>query len=381
MTINALADVDLTKPIPELRLKDGTVLHDVRIKSYGNATVMVRHNNGAGTIKYELFPDDLLPALNAARRDEIAKNEPPPNQNVTKFMQFLAVPLPEGISLDDWYGTHEQSLLIGFVQRPAEAASKTMRLFVEFLRNTKTVGAGYDVRFIALEPESATDQLRFSIALTPKRSPAAKIEEAKAEEAARPFSSLPREKQLQVIANGAPQLSPQPEFGTNLSERALFARKVQGQIFVATKGGATFKLSSVQVCVYPRSYAKAFAKWAQDPNQLYNLALSHLKGEVSTSTMSSGDITALDHLHSTLQAEVWQKIAASGHVVATDADGRFEIESPYSEFAIFASAQRSLGSRTEHYIWLLTDDKIPDRDRVLLDTNAMTDEWVTTEAE
>ncbi|MDI1337502.1 MAG: TerB N-terminal domain-containing protein [Lacunisphaera sp.] len=169
----ALADVDLTKPIAELRLKDGTILHDVSIKSFGSTTVMVRHANGAGTIRLDLFPDEMLSALNPARKGEIAKNETPQDQRVTSFMRNLAEPLPEGISLNDWYGTREYSSLMGIAAGPADVAAQTANRFLEFLNSSKTVGSLYDARLISLERDSNTKLLQFTITLTAKQPPAA----------------------------------------------------------------------------------------------------------------------------------------------------------------------------------------------------------------
>jgi len=169
----ALADVDLTKPIAELRLKDGTIMHDVSIKSFGSTTVMVRHANGAGTIRLDLFPDEMLSALNSARQGEKAKKETPHDQRVTSFLRILAEPLPEGITLNDWSGTRELSSLMGIAAGPADVAAQTANRFLEFLIGSKTVGSLYDARLIRLERDSYTNLLQFTITLTAKRPPAA----------------------------------------------------------------------------------------------------------------------------------------------------------------------------------------------------------------
>jgi hypothetical protein len=56
--------------IAELTLKSGKVLHQVEFKSFGAETVMAKYTEGAGTIRYDQLPDEVL----ASVKDRI----PPP---------------------------------------------------------------------------------------------------------------------------------------------------------------------------------------------------------------------------------------------------------------------------------------------------------------
>jgi hypothetical protein len=53
--------------VPTLKLKDGTVLQNAQIKGYSTKVVMVKHQDGARTVPYGLFPDEYQAGL-AARR-------------------------------------------------------------------------------------------------------------------------------------------------------------------------------------------------------------------------------------------------------------------------------------------------------------------------
>lgn len=61
------APVNLGEPIPTLVLKDGRVLNDLKIISYGSSTVMARWDGGQGTIAYTAFPDAVRQAAEARR--------------------------------------------------------------------------------------------------------------------------------------------------------------------------------------------------------------------------------------------------------------------------------------------------------------------------
>jgi hypothetical protein len=59
------ATLDLNSIIPELHLKDGRVLQNVKIVSYGTSTVMAKWDGGRGTIPYKQLPDDFQEAMKA----------------------------------------------------------------------------------------------------------------------------------------------------------------------------------------------------------------------------------------------------------------------------------------------------------------------------
>ena len=54
-----LADVDLSKSIDRLELKNGTVLMHVHFVAYGAETVMAEWQGGRGTIRYEMLPKEI----------------------------------------------------------------------------------------------------------------------------------------------------------------------------------------------------------------------------------------------------------------------------------------------------------------------------------
>jgi hypothetical protein len=57
------AALDLDKPIDELRLTDGTVLHHVKIMSYASSSIMAKWDEGRGTIPNAALPPELLAAV------------------------------------------------------------------------------------------------------------------------------------------------------------------------------------------------------------------------------------------------------------------------------------------------------------------------------
>jgi hypothetical protein len=58
----------LDEPVATLTLKDGTVLRDARAKGFLTKVVLVRHQGGARTVPYEMFPDEFQTALAAKRQ-------------------------------------------------------------------------------------------------------------------------------------------------------------------------------------------------------------------------------------------------------------------------------------------------------------------------
>ncbi len=70
----SMAEIDLTKPIPELRLKDGRVLKDASLKAFNSKTVFVKCAAGLIQVRNEVFPDELQPQLKIAREETAAIN-------------------------------------------------------------------------------------------------------------------------------------------------------------------------------------------------------------------------------------------------------------------------------------------------------------------
>ena len=57
------AQFELQRPIAELRLKDGTVLHDVTFVSVGASSITGKWNGGRGSIPLVQLPDEVRAAL------------------------------------------------------------------------------------------------------------------------------------------------------------------------------------------------------------------------------------------------------------------------------------------------------------------------------
>lgn len=72
------ADVDLAKPIAEIRLTNGDVLTSVQFVSFGKNTATARWKGGMGTIKYALLPGPIAAAVNrklAEQKDTSSPSE------------------------------------------------------------------------------------------------------------------------------------------------------------------------------------------------------------------------------------------------------------------------------------------------------------------
>ena len=61
------SSIDLTKPVPVMRLSDGRVLKNTTFVKFGPETVLVRSNLGPLGIRYEAFSDDVRAAAEQKR--------------------------------------------------------------------------------------------------------------------------------------------------------------------------------------------------------------------------------------------------------------------------------------------------------------------------
>jgi hypothetical protein len=79
------AEIDLTEPIPELKLKTGRVLRNATLKSFNSKTVFVKTQDKLIQVRYADFPDELQPLLAKAYNSTKAVNEyrPPPQKTET----------------------------------------------------------------------------------------------------------------------------------------------------------------------------------------------------------------------------------------------------------------------------------------------------------
>ncbi len=66
--------VNLRDPLPNVALRDGRILHNVRIVGFGNTTVVARWEGGRGTIAYDQLPDEIRKAA------ELSKPVQPPEE-------------------------------------------------------------------------------------------------------------------------------------------------------------------------------------------------------------------------------------------------------------------------------------------------------------
>jgi len=61
------AQVDLSKPVPRIRLADGRILQDVKFVTFKPLDVLIRHRAGPMAIRYEALPDDIRAAAEQQR--------------------------------------------------------------------------------------------------------------------------------------------------------------------------------------------------------------------------------------------------------------------------------------------------------------------------
>ncbi|HWA27841.1 MAG TPA: hypothetical protein VG734_19455 [Lacunisphaera sp.] len=66
-------DIDLSKPVPEIRLRDGKTIRHVTVMSFGNSSFTAKWQGGRGIVAYSNLPDDV-------REQFESKRPPPPEQ-------------------------------------------------------------------------------------------------------------------------------------------------------------------------------------------------------------------------------------------------------------------------------------------------------------
>ena len=376
---NLAADFDLTKPIPEVRLKNGTVLKDVQIKSYGTVAAMVRHADGAGTIRYDLFPDDLVEALAPLRPaiptlPAIPADSAPvaPVENGPDFATMLTDPLPPEISAVTWdRSAQARHFLRGLFEGTAEPTSITVADFVAALRSNGRLNTLYNkITLTDLKRDPATGKLAFEIAMSVR--PQQDLL-GKSRTEWETFVGLSRDEQVRVALADQPPLPPAPGLAAKWSERALLKNRLSGQVFLATAADTAYKFANATVRIYPRSYALALAAWLKQPGQPHLACAAYAAAHRQSFT--GGETELVARLVASLRAGAWGKAAPTAEESVTDADGRFEIASRYSECGILVYAQRPTADRTEHYVWLLTDNAVFDRDKIMFSNTNVTETW------
>ena len=121
--------------IPELKLRDGTVLHGVTVTAVGSATVLAKWDGGRGSLPLAQLPDDLRADLTRA----VEKPEAPP----APVNPGSPVPPPESLELPA-----EIKLTSGFVMRQSRVIRwQADAVVVQYL------GGTVPVRFANIAPE------------------------------------------------------------------------------------------------------------------------------------------------------------------------------------------------------------------------------------
>jgi hypothetical protein len=68
LTATLRADtVDLSKPVPRLRLEDGRILQDVTFAQFKAYDIFLRHKGGSAVVRYEALPDEIRAAAEQKR--------------------------------------------------------------------------------------------------------------------------------------------------------------------------------------------------------------------------------------------------------------------------------------------------------------------------
>jgi len=106
------AAYELNRPIAELRLKDGTVLHGVTFVSAGGSSITGKWEGGRGSIPLALLPDEvraaLVPAAVATSAvAAIPVPTPAPDTAGNATPDALAAPLPTEIELSNGFVMHQ----------------------------------------------------------------------------------------------------------------------------------------------------------------------------------------------------------------------------------------------------------------------------------
>lgn len=131
---SALADsVDVHAVVPEVHLKDGSVLQNVKFVSYAATAVMARWDGGRGTIPYKQLPDDIQEAMKSYIPQAVVETpvptsitaEPAPNPGPTVTLHgqsFIVTKGGENVKLglveidvypaDAWESYRKQVLII-----------------------------------------------------------------------------------------------------------------------------------------------------------------------------------------------------------------------------------------------------------------------------
>lgn len=151
---------------------------------------------------------------------------------------------------------------------------------------------------------------------------------------------------------------------------STFCRAIDGQCFIATKGGENVKFGVVEILViskpeaatYRAKYKPMLDKKYDDYTKEYARTIEIMKKAtetVDTDTVGKGVDRLIKLEADFARAMDWYFSKIPSHVLAktlTDADGKFTINLPSAPFYILARAQRKVGKGTEFYAWFIADE-------------------------
>ncbi len=141
--------------------------------------------------------------------------------------------------------------------------------------------------------------------------------------------------------------------------------QLNGQVFIATKGGLNVKLGQVEVVLIP---VKRVSPWIHHKAEVIDSESARLKNSVNPD-----DMKALVHL---FDADFYfEDLPRPDFSALTDADGKFSMKVPRNgKYIVAARARRSVGEEEEKYAWLFdfSMDGAPDKTIMLSNNNLTT---------
>lgn len=90
--------IDLTKPVPEVKLAGGTVLRNVEFLAFADSAATARWENGRGAIAYKDLPKEIVAAIDARKPKPVVAAKTPEPKPAAK----VEAPIPSNrVSLGD----------------------------------------------------------------------------------------------------------------------------------------------------------------------------------------------------------------------------------------------------------------------------------------
>ena len=169
--------------IPEVRLRSGTVLHDVTVIAVGATTVIARWNGGQGSILLTQLPDemrtDLTPVVAAKPAPTVAAAAAPAAAPAAVDPKLATAEIPTEIKLTNGFIMHKSTV----------TRWDTNSVLINYQGGIVTVlfknmAPEHRAIFEARKDEALSNQAKDDAASAPKQDSAAAEEEAKKEAAA-----------------------------------------------------------------------------------------------------------------------------------------------------------------------------------------------------